>query len=186
MSREIERERIESGSLSEDEIRYLQERDRLPANYTKVATGQFQATPVESTANTGTVATMTTEDLEAELERRRVMQEAAGGGFHESTVPGVHIPTRKDAMHVAPNGGTPEALRTPGSGVASTVQTEDDDEDDGEYGDWTNNELRAEIARRNDGREEADKLSLDGKKADLIATLEADDEADDEANAGTE
>ena len=38
-------------------------------------------------------------------------------------------------------------------------------------------ELRAEIDRRNEGRDEADQLSTDGKKADLIATLEADDAA---------
>jgi hypothetical protein len=39
----------------------------------------------------------------------------------------------------------------------------------------TNDELRAEIARRNEGRDEADLLSTEGNKADLIATLEADD-----------
>ena len=36
-------------------------------------------------------------------------------------------------------------------------------------------ELKAEIDRRNEGREEADLISSDGKKADLIAALEADD-----------
>jgi hypothetical protein len=35
--------------------------------------------------------------------------------------------------------------------------------------------LKAEIAKRNEGREEADLLSDEGLKADLIATLEADD-----------
>lgn len=38
-------------------------------------------------------------------------------------------------------------------------------------------DLRAEIDRRNDGRDEADLLSTDGKKADLVAALEADDAA---------
>jgi hypothetical protein len=35
--------------------------------------------------------------------------------------------------------------------------------------------LKAEIAKRNEGREEADRLSDEGLKADLIAALEADD-----------
>jgi len=37
--------------------------------------------------------------------------------------------------------------------------------------------LGAEIARRNADRDEVDQLSTEGKKADLIATLEADDTA---------
>lgn len=36
-------------------------------------------------------------------------------------------------------------------------------------------ELKSEIDRRNEGREEADLIPSDGKKADLIAALEADD-----------
>lgn len=58
-------------------------------------------------------------------------------------------------------------------------EDEEDEEDDGTeaeeeedegpaYGDWTNDELRAELNRR--------KLSLDGKKTDLVARLEEDDE----------
>lgn len=38
-------------------------------------------------------------------------------------------------------------------------------------------ELRAEIERRNEGRDEADLLPSDGKKADLAAALQADDTA---------
>lgn len=41
----------------------------------------------------------------------------------------------------------------------------------------TVDELKAEIDRRNEGREEDAKLSKDGKKADLVATLAADDAA---------
>lgn len=41
-------------------------------------------------------------------------------------------------------------------------------------------ELRTEIESRNEGREEADLLPLEGKKADLVATLDADDASDDE------
>lgn len=36
-------------------------------------------------------------------------------------------------------------------------------------------ELKAEIASRNEGRAEADLIPSDGKKADLVAALEADD-----------
>lgn len=36
-------------------------------------------------------------------------------------------------------------------------------------------ELKAEIERRNEGRDEADLIPSDGKKADLVAALEADD-----------
>lgn len=43
------------------------------------------------------------------------------------------------------------------------------------YGDLKVAELKAEIDRRNEGRDEADLLSTDGKKDDLIATLETDD-----------
>lgn len=38
-------------------------------------------------------------------------------------------------------------------------------------------ELKAEIATRNEGRDDADLISADGNKADLIASLELDDEA---------
>lgn len=38
-------------------------------------------------------------------------------------------------------------------------------------------ELKAEIAKRNEGRDEADLLSLEGKKPDLVAVLDADDAA---------
>lgn len=55
---------------------------------------------------------------------------------------------------------------------------EEDDEDaiTAPYEAYSNNELRGEISRRNQGRAEEDQLSLDGKKVDLVATLEADDE----------
>jgi hypothetical protein len=41
-------------------------------------------------------------------------------------------------------------------------------------------ELKAEIESRNEGRDEADLLSLEGKKADIIAVLDADDSASDD------
>lgn len=54
-----------------------------------------------------------------------------------------------------------------GSGSAST----------GGYSSMKVADLRAEIERRNEGREEADLLSVEGKKADLVSVLEADDAA---------
>lgn len=44
------------------------------------------------------------------------------------------------------------------------------------YGSQKVAELKAEIARRNEGRDEADHLDGSGNKADLVALLEADDE----------
>ena len=44
-----------------------------------------------------------------------------------------------------------------------------------QYSSFKVDDLKAEIARRNEGREEADLLSDEGKKADLVAALEADD-----------
>lgn len=41
-------------------------------------------------------------------------------------------------------------------------------------------EIKAEIESRNEGRDEADLLPLEGKKADLVATLDADDAASDD------
>lgn len=46
----------------------------------------------------------------------------------------------------------------------------------GGYEAMTVADLRAEIARRNAGRDGADRLPADGRKADLIAVLETDDE----------
>lgn len=48
---------------------------------------------------------------------------------------------------------------------------------DGPYAGLKVADLKAEITRRNEGREDADLLSLDGKKPDLIAVLATDDAA---------
>lgn len=47
--------------------------------------------------------------------------------------------------------------------------------DGGAYSGLKVDELKAEIDRRNEGRDDADLLSTEGKKADLIAALESDD-----------
>lgn len=46
----------------------------------------------------------------------------------------------------------------------------------GRYVDLKVDELKAEIAKRNEGRDDADLISDEGKKADLVAALELDDE----------
>ena len=58
----------------------------------------------------------------------------------------------------------------------SSWQPEGSDSGDG-YQSMRVAELRAEIDRRNEGRDEADLLSADGRKPDLVAALEADDAA---------
>ena len=46
-----------------------------------------------------------------------------------------------------------------------------------QYGDMKVADIKAEIEKRNEGRDDADLLSTDGKKDDLVAVLEADDAA---------
>lgn len=49
-----------------------------------------------------------------------------------------------------------------------------------EYADAKKDLLLAEISRRNEGRDEDNQISLQGRKEDLVAALEEDDEAADE------
>lgn len=58
--------------------------------------------------------------------------------------------------------------------LGSAFQADGSDESGG-YSSQKVADLRAEIAKRNEGREEADLLSDEGNKAALVATLEADD-----------
>lgn len=68
-----------------------------------------------------------------------------------------------------------------GLAAAADVPEDEDDEDDADeddsYDKWTVAQLKTEIDARNEGRNDDVTLSADGKKADLIATLEADDDA---------
>lgn len=59
MSRQIEAERIQSGELSEDEVKYLQDRGILPDDYEPVGEGEGVGKPLRLSerANTGTVNT---------------------------------------------------------------------------------------------------------------------------------
>lgn len=47
---------------------------------------------------------------------------------------------------------------------------------DGGFATWKVDDLRSEIARRNEGRDDTALIPTEGKKADLVAALEADDE----------
>jgi len=78
---------------------------------------------------------------------------------YQNVVSGARVEVRDDKVMDSSWGlteGTPQAAES-----AYTGQKVDD--------------LKAEIDRRNEGREEADLIPSDGKKADLIAALEADD-----------
>lgn len=57
----------------------------------------------------------------------------------------------------------------------SSWKPEGSDPDGGGYEAMTVPDMKAEIGRRNDGRDEAGRVSVDGKKADLVAALVADD-----------
>lgn len=56
------------------------------------------------------------------------------------------------------------------------VDADDDNDAEDGYESMTVADLRAEIESRNEGREEADLIPSDGKKADLVAALDADDD----------
>jgi hypothetical protein len=64
----------------------------------------------------------------------------------------------------------PEAPKDPGS-------SETPEATESAYAGWKAAELKAEIATRNEGRDDDAKLPAKGKNADLIAALEADDAA---------
>lgn len=85
-----------------------------------------------------------------------------------------------ELVALVPNTGT--ATRPDDHGVAvNPVNPEGYTEED--YSTWKVDDLKAEIAERNADREEADQVSTEGKKADLVAALVADDEAHAPSNA---
>jgi len=62
--------------------------------------------------------------------------------------------------------------------VGAHVLSDDSEADCGEaggYGRLKVSQLRAEIAERNKGRDEADLIPAEGNKVDLVAALESDD-----------
>lgn len=173
MSRTIEQERIDSGDLTDDEMLYLAQRDQLPEDVRQDAEAQLQlrsrlqagAPLLEDVPNTGTVNTLAvTKDQLAKL-GIEVLEDDANppeqfeGARLGQTAPGAPVPTQGTAQ--PPVNPDPEDL--------------EDDDEDVEYTDMKNDELRAEIARRNAERDADAQLSLDGNKQQLISTLEADD-----------
>ena len=208
-------------ALSEQDKLYLAARGRLPKEYItddirKALDVSGAATNVAYGAHTGTVATMTDAQLEAELEKRRAAADSAykGDDPRKALMPDLDNPHSErldevNATHetfdsekgkklaaatAAATGPVVRSLGAPGATQRSEVprpvgiddDEEDEEEDEGlspeDYADadtsTTNQELRNEIARRNDARAEEglEPLSLDGNKAALVATLQADDE----------
>lgn len=103
--------------------------------------------------------------------------------YREDLVKGEQDP---DADPLGENTGdvnTPKDLVTLGTGP----QPESDDNSvslaladpslaDKPYGDWTNDQLRSEIDKRNEDLDDDDKMSTSGVKQDLVDRLEEDDE----------
>lgn len=87
--------------------------------------------------------------------------------------------TLQEQLEAVPNYGT--ATVAPG-----TMPMEGDGDDDGDegYDGWTVKELKTEISNRNESRDADSQLSSEGKKDDLIATLEADDKANGNDGSG--
>ena len=78
----------------------------------------------------------------------------------------------------------PKAWSVTDESVSESAQSEHPDSEpdpgagrSGDYESQTVAELREEIKARNEGRDDADRVSGDGNKADLVAALVADDEA---------
>lgn len=167
-------------ALNDDEKRFLQDRgvtfsEPVPVVFHTPNGGVVSNDPV---AILGNMREQQQVDLEAEVQRRVEIELARRGGEaltsaqHQQIVEQTpHTGTANPNIHptASPINPSPDDLE----------EGDDEDAEDVSYEDMTNKQLRAEIARRNEGRAEEDKLSLEGKKPDLVATLEADDEADD-------
>ncbi|HET6816881.1 MAG TPA: hypothetical protein VFH66_06605 [Mycobacteriales bacterium] len=90
----------------------------------------------------------------------------------------------EDREAMKPTGERVYTFETDDAKVADRLRKVDDygitevDGGEGGYSKQKVADLQAEIDRRNEGRDEADQIAPEGeKKADLIAALEADDEA---------
>lgn len=161
MSREVD---PNAKNLSDDDKIYLIQRGLMPTSVMSVQEQRKLVDPdlaslsLEERANTGDVNTdnLSIEQLEELLEARRAAEV-------------------KD----------PRELMKPAGEAAATRDGDDEDESDGEpleppYDQYTNAQLRAELDRRNEDRDEDEKLPLSGSKAELVSRLEEDDSEDDE------
>lgn len=76
-------------------------------------------------------------------------------------------------------GGDPEPTEPvdPASAEPTDPPTPEDADQPVDYSTWTEDDVHREIANRNDGREDADRILDSGTITDLTAALELDDEA---------
>lgn len=168
MSRTIDPEKISSGKLTEDELLYLAQRDMLPADVREDYETQEEIRRrlegirpmLADIPNTGDANT-----------RGITLAQLEAMGL-ELLDDGLNPPRQFQSARL---GDTIDDIE----GMEEEEEEDDDDLSEVPYTDkrWTNDRLRAEIAGRNEDRDEAAQLSLEGKKEDLIRTLEADDES---------
>lgn len=137
MSVKLNKEITKPSDLTDDQYKILQAQGKLPKGFPFREDLVDHPSAGSFSANTGTIAVMSTEELEAELARRKA----------EETIPSI--------------------------GDKGGIQ-DDDDDDEVDYSQLTNKELRALLAER--------ELSVDGNKDELIARLEEDDASEDESS----
>lgn len=85
-----------------------------------------------------------------------------------------HDTSREEQLQAVPNTGTVDTLGA-GERLSRSPSGELYSQDD--YESWKVADLKEEIESRNAERGDDEQISLDGKKADLVAALVADDEA---------
>lgn len=156
MSREVD---PNASNLSDDDKLYLAQRGRLPLSVASVeeqrALLDLETTaniPLSERANTGDMNTagITTEELEAELARRREVQDSVD----------------------------PKSLFGSESGAAPDDDDDDVEPLEAPYEQYTKAELYSEVQRRNEDREEDEQIVVEapGNKAEYVAALDEDDE----------
>lgn len=150
MSKTIDPERIENGDLSEEEVRYLQDRGQLPSHVDAVEVTDLGGPALDEVLNTGTANTagLTIEELESLLSQKRASERAE-----------VKDNLRQDKKSMID-------LQTESSGEEAEDEEEVEDYRDG----WNNANRQAELARRG--------LSTEGDKETLIQRLVESDEED--------
>lgn len=155
MSRQVD---PNSSNLSKEDKLYLAARGQLPVSTMPVEEQRQLLDPdaptLEQRANTGDVNTVniSKEEFE-ELQKLRAAAEKA-----------------TDAKKLF--GST--------SGAGDDEDESDDEPLEAPYDQYTNAQLRAEIERRNEDREDDEKLALTGTKPELVERLDEDDAEDDE------
>lgn len=160
MSRQVD---PNAKNLSAEDKAYLVQRGSLSPSTMSIEEQRKLVDPEQNTlslderANTGDVntANLSIDELEALLAEKRAEAEAVD----------------------------PKKLMSNESGTAADGDDEDDEDDEpleAPYDQYTNAQLRAEIDRRNETREDEDKLSLSGTKPELVERLTEDDDEDED------